>query len=83
VQDALFNLQAWFKHDPSKTDHKKMWMEFVDLLANKASSGEPLHVLVTPYDIDNSIPSDKEIGKSVGRLHIECSPGPTVMRAEE
>jgi hypothetical protein len=39
--------------------------------------------MINPYIIDDSIPTDTEIGKSVGRLHTGCSPGPTGIGAED
>jgi hypothetical protein len=87
LQDAWRALQAWYKHAggrascPSKTDLQKLQTEYSELLANKPSTGEPIPIMINPYSIDDSIPTDTEIGKSVGRIHTGRSPGPTGIRA--
>jgi hypothetical protein len=53
------------------------------LLANKLPMGEPIPVLVAPFNIIDSIPSDQEIGRAAGRLHNGRSPGPMGIRAED
>jgi exonuclease III len=89
VRGAWSTLKAWYKHasgrtsHPSKKDLKILQTDYGELLANKPPAGEPIPILVSPFDVDDSIPSEAEIEKAVGRLHSGRSPGPTGMRPED
>jgi hypothetical protein len=81
-------LKAWYKHaggrtsHPSKIDIQKLQTEYDELLANKPCAEPPIPVLVVPFDVDDATLSEQEIGKAVGRLHIDRSPGPSGMSSE-
>jgi hypothetical protein len=82
-------LKAWYKHasgrisHPSKKDLKILQTDYGELLANKPPAGEPIPIYVSPLNIDDSIPSEAEIEKAVGRIHSGRIPGQTGMRPED
>jgi hypothetical protein len=57
--------------------------EYGELFANQPSTGDPIPVLVAPFEFNDMNPTDKEIGAAVGRLHSRKSPGPSGMRPED
>jgi hypothetical protein len=89
VRGVWSTLKAWYKHasgrtsHPSKKDLKILQTDYGELLTNKPPAGEPISILVSPFDVDDSIPSEAEIEKVVGRLHSGRRPGPTGMRPED
>jgi hypothetical protein len=86
---ALSALKSWYKHasarksHPSKKDPNTLQTDYGELLANRPPACEPIPILVSPFNIDDSIPSEAEIEKAVGRLHSGRSPGPNGMRPED
>jgi hypothetical protein len=89
VRGTWSALKAWYKHAsgrtsrPSKKDLKILQTDYGELLANKPPAGKPIPILVSPFNIDDSIPSEAESEKVVGRLHSVRSPGPTGMCPED
>lgn len=88
VEGAWGRLKAWYKHAgdrpcaPSRADLQRTSDEYQDLYSRADPPGEPIPVLVAPFDICDEIPSEEEIERHVKRLKNGKSPGPTGMRAE-
>jgi hypothetical protein len=72
LREAWRVLKAWYRHwsgrasQPSKTDLEELKEEYISLLAEHSPTGDPIPILVAPFRINESIPTDEEIGKSVG-----------------
>jgi len=67
VQGAWGRLKAWYKHAgdrpcaPSRVDLKAVSDEYQALYEKESPPGEPIPVLVAPFDINDDIPTEDEI----------------------
>ena len=89
VQGAWSRLKAWYKHAgdrpcaPSRADLKAVSDEYHALYEKESPPGEPIPVLVAPFDINDDIPTEDEIERHVNRLRAGKAPGHTKMRADD
>jgi hypothetical protein len=56
--------------------------EYEDLYRDIPLAGEPLTLLVAPFDIEYGAPADEEIEDAVGWLKMGKAVGPSSMRSE-
>jgi hypothetical protein len=88
TQGAWRSLHAWYKYasgrgsKPSQQDLNKMEVEFKALFKLEPPPGEPIPVLVAPFDVEDDVPSKEEIEDAVLGLKSNKPPRPTGMQAE-
>jgi hypothetical protein len=81
LRGAWRTLKTWYRHasgrttKPSRVDLAELQTEYGKLFANQPSTGDPIPVLVAPFEVNDMTPADKEITAAAGRLHIRKSPG--------
>jgi hypothetical protein len=86
---AWRTLKVWYRHasgrtnKPSRVDLAELQTEYGELFANQPSTGDQIPVLVSPFEVNDMNPTDKETGAALGRLHSRNSPGPSGMRPED
>jgi len=84
-------LQAWYKHHgdrppkPSRTDLQTLTTQFRDLYTKETPCppGAPIPVHIAPYPIDDSIPDEAEIERTVRRLKNYKATGPSGLPNEQ
>jgi len=89
VQGAWTRAKAWYSHAgdrpvaPSKADLQQVSEEYRDLYRKVDPPGDPIPILVAPFDICDDVPQEAEIEEAVKRCKSGKAPGPTGMRAED
>ena len=89
VQGAWNRAKAWYKHAgdrpvaPSKADLQQVSEEYRDLYRKVDPPGDPIPILVAPFDVCDDVPQEAEIEAAVKRCKSGKAPGPTGMRAED
>jgi hypothetical protein len=89
LQQAWNNLKHWYKHasdrppKPTRLDLQTISNEYRTLYSQIQPPDEPLNIHIpAPYDIDDTIPDEKEIATAVRQLKNGRVPGPSGIRAE-
>jgi exonuclease III len=88
LQDSWKMMQAWYREAgdrpqlPSQGDLDAVTLERQDLYSRRQPPGEPIPVLVEPFNISDAVPSEEEIAAAVRRLHRGKAPGPSAMRVD-
>jgi hypothetical protein len=88
VHEAFRTIQGWYKSfdsspaKPSWVDLDKSCQEFSALYADHPVVGRNLLVNVTPYNIPDNIPDEKEIIEALHKLRKGRAAGPSGMKVE-
>jgi len=89
LQEAWNRTKAWYTQAsdrpcaPSRADIQQVSDEYRDLYRQVEPPGDPIPVLVAPFDINDEIPTEDEIEAAVKGLRAGKAPGPTGMRADD
>lgn len=89
LQGAWNQFKGWYKHagdrpsKPSRMDMAQVTNEFHDLYQKRTPPGEPIPILVSPFDVNDQVPDEKEIEEAVRRMRRGKAPGPSGLRAED
>jgi hypothetical protein len=57
-------------------------LEDEDLHRHTQPTGAPEPVLVAPFEVNDKVPSEEEMGDAVDRMKVRKAPGPSGLRAE-
>ena len=88
LQDSWKMMQAWYREAsdrpqlPSRGDLAAVTLERQDLYSRRTPPGDPIPVLVEPFDVVDTVPSEEEIAAAVCRLPRGKAPGPSAMRID-
>jgi hypothetical protein len=80
--------KAWYKHadgkgsKPSCDCLDKLEAEYTSLYRRGNPLGDPVPVLVAPFDVDDGVPMEGEIADTVQRMRNGKAPGPSGLRVE-
>jgi hypothetical protein len=81
-------MQAWYREAsdrpqrPSRGDLDAVTLERRDLYSRELPPGDPIPVLVQPFNISDALPSEAEIAAAVCRLLRGKAPGPSLMHVD-
>jgi hypothetical protein len=88
LKGAWSALKAWYKHvnrrgsKPSRDDLDKLEAEYTSLYRRGNPPGEPVPVLVAPFDVDDGVPMEGEIADTVQHMRNGKAPVPSGIRVE-
>lgn len=88
VQEAWNRIRTWYRHaedrapKPARADLQKVTEEYASLYRKSEPAGDPIPVVVAPFDVPDDIPTESEIESAVMRLRSGKAPGPSRMRTD-
>jgi hypothetical protein len=88
LKGAWSALKAWYKHaggggsKPSRDDLDKLEAEYASPYRRDNPPGDPVPVLVAPFDVDDGVPLEGEIDDTVRRMRNGKAAGPSGIRVE-
>jgi hypothetical protein len=68
---------------PAHADLEKLVVEYSVLCTRTNPPGEPIPILVTPFNLDDEIPKEGDIEDIVERLKLGKAPGPSGIKSEQ
>ena len=83
VKAAWDKVKAWYRvaenrpPKPSREELSKVTEEYANLYTRSTPPGEPIPVLVDPFDVSDEVPSEDEIATAVRGLRSGKAPGPS------
>ena len=89
VKAAWDKVKAWYKvaenrpPKPSREELSKVTEEYANLYTRSTPPGEPIPVLVEPFDVSDEVPSEDEIASAVRGLRSGKAPGPSGLRTDQ
>jgi hypothetical protein len=88
LKGAWRSLKGWYKNasgkgsTPAHVDLEKLVVEYSALYTRTNPPGEPIPILVAPFDVDDEIPKEGEIKDKVERLKLGKAPEPPGIKLE-
>ena len=88
VKGAWAALRGWYRSasdrppKPSREDLASVTSEYSNLYTRVDPPGDPIPIVVEPFEIRDDVPNSDEIAQSVRQLRCGKAPGPSKMRAE-
>jgi hypothetical protein len=87
--EAYTTLRGWYREcggippKPTKSDLRRTRAEFESLYTATPPIGDPIPINVTPYPVNDDIPSEKEIITALHRMRRRRVPGASGIRTED
>ena len=81
--------RAWYRQAedrPPKPSHQELATvseEYANLYTESTPHGEPVPVIVAPFDVPDTVPNEAEIAEAVRRLRRGKAPGPSGLTADQ
>jgi hypothetical protein len=88
LKGAWRSLQGWYRNasgkgsKPAHDDLEKLVVEYSALYTRTNPPGEPIPILVAPFDVDGEVPKEGEIEDTVERLKLDKAPGLSGIESE-
>ena len=88
AKGAWTRAKAWYRQaedrppKPSRQELGQVTSEWTNLYTAIPPPGDPIEVMVSPFDIPDGTPTEDEIADAVGRLKRGKAPGPTGIRSD-
>jgi hypothetical protein len=67
---------------PAHSDLERLVAEYSALYTRANPPGDPIPILVAPFDLDDEVPKEREIEDTVRRLKLDKAPGPLGIKSE-
>ena len=89
VKAAWDRVKAWYRvaenrpPKPSREELSTVTEEYANLYTRSTPPGEPIPVLVDPFDVSDEVPSEDEIAAAVRGLRSGKAPGPSGLRTDQ
>jgi hypothetical protein len=88
AQGAWNRAKAWYRQaedrppKPTRQELNAVTTEYANLYTQEAPPGEPVPVMVHPFDVPDHVPTEDEVEDAVKRLRRGKAPGPSGIRAD-
>ena len=87
LKESWGKLKAWYRHaerapKPARVDLQRITETWGTLYEQQDPPGDPVPVLVAPFDVRDDVPNADEIAAAVRRLRSGRAPGPSKMRPD-